>query len=71
MLSYSIATASIIAKVKKDQLLNKIGENYKEYMFDKNKGYGTKSHLDAIKKYGITPYHKKTYKPIAEYLQKK
>ena len=71
MLSYSIATASIIAKVKKDELLNKIGLNYKEYMFDKNKGYGTKSHLDALEKYGITPYHRKSYKPVAKYLIKK
>lgn len=68
MLSYSIATASIIAKVKKDELLNKIGEKYKEYQFDKNKGYGTKSHLEAIQKYGITPYHRKTYKPVSKYL---
>ena len=68
MLSYSIATASIIAKFKKDELLNKIGCNYKEYMFDKNKGYGTKSHIEALKKYGITPYHRKSYKPVAKYL---
>ena len=68
MLSYSIATASIIAKVKKDELLNKIGEKYKEYQFDKNKGYGTKSHLEAMQKYGITPYHRKTYKPVSKYL---
>lgn len=70
-LSYSIATSSIIAKVKKDELLNKIGLSYKEYMFDKNKGYGTKTHLDAIKKYGITPYHRKSYKPVAKYLTNK
>ncbi len=68
MLSYSIATASIIAKVKKDELLNKIGEKYKEYQFDKNKGYGTKSHLEAMQKYGITPFHRKTYKPVSKYL---
>lgn len=67
-LSYSIATASIIAKVKKDELLNKIGDNYKEYMFDKNKGYGTKFHLAALQKYGVTPYHRKSYKPVAKYL---
>lgn len=68
-LSYSIATASIIAKVKKDYLLNEIGKLYPHYEFFKNKGYGTKSHLEALNKYGICPYHRKTYAPVKKIIK--
>ena len=58
----SIAAASIIAKVTRDNIMiNKSIQN-KQYMWDKNKGYGTKEHLLAIKNYGITNYHRKTFK---------
>ena len=58
----SIAAASIIAKVTRDNIMiNKSNQN-KQYMWDKNKGYGTKEHLLAIKKYGITKFHRKTFK---------
>ena len=67
--SYSIATASIIAKVKKDELLNKIAEKYPMYNFEKNKGYGTKSHLEALGKYGISPFHRKSYAPVKKYIK--
>ncbi len=57
----SIAAASIIAKVTRDKIMvNKSKENNK-YKWDKNKGYGTKDHLLAIKKYGITNYHRKSF----------
>ncbi len=62
--SISIAAASIIAKVYRDNLLKKLGEEYPEYKWDKNSGYGTKEHLEAIYKYGITPYHRKSFAPI-------
>ena len=65
-LSFSIAAASIIAKVKKDFLLNEIGKNFPHFQFDKNKGYGTKSHMEALKKYGPTIYHRKSYAPVKE-----
>ena len=57
----SIAAASIIAKVTRDNIMiNKSIQN-KQYMWDKNKGYGTKDHLLAIKNYGITNFHRKTF----------
>ena len=68
-ISYSIAAASIIAKVMKDRLLNEIGKNFPEYEFEKNKGYGTKSHMIALEKFGITKYHRKTYAPVKKYIK--
>lgn len=68
-ISYSIAAASIVAKVMKDKLLNEIGKIFPEYEFDKNKGYGTKSHMIALEKYGITEYHRKTYAPVKKYIK--
>ena len=68
-LSYSVAAASIIAKVQKDRLLNEIGKQYPEYHFEKNKGYGTKTHMEALKKYGATPHHRKSYAPVKEIIQ--
>ena len=57
--SVSIAAASIIAKVTRDSLMAKIGNDYPEYGFQNNMGYGTKEHISAIQKYGITPYHRR------------
>ena len=68
-LSYSIAAASIVAKVTKDHLLNKIGKEFPQYEFCKNKGYGTKAHLDAIAKFGICPYHRKSYAPVKKFVK--
>ncbi|WP_141431193.1 ribonuclease HII [Bacillus sp. 03113] len=68
--SISIAAASIVAKVTRDRMLSKIGEQYPEYGFSKNMGYGTKEHLDAIEKYGITPYHRKSFAPVKNYITK-
>lgn len=69
-LSLSIAAASIIAKVTRDHLMQQLAKDYPAYGWDKNAGYGTKTHLLALQKYGITPHHRKTYKPIAELLKK-
>ena len=60
----SIAAASIIAKVSRDRLITKMSKKYIKYSWNKNAGYGTKSHLLAIKKFGITKHHRKTFKPI-------
>lgn len=68
--SISIAAASIIAKVTRDRLMSDIGKKYPEYGFAKNMGYGTKEHLAAIQKFGITPYHRKSFSPIKEYVEK-
>lgn len=62
--SNSIAAASIVAKVFRDQLMADYGLIYPEYHFAENAGYGTKEHLAAIKKYGATPIHRKTFAPI-------
>ena len=62
--SISIAAASILAKVYRDDLMIEFDKEYPEYQFAKNKGYGTKTHLEALDKYGITPLHRKTYEPI-------
>ncbi len=60
--SISIAAASIIAKVYRDNLMkNKYHALYPQYNFDSNVGYGTKKHLEAIKTYGITPIHRKSF----------
>ena len=60
----SIMAASIIAKVARDRLITKISKKYKNYLWDKNAGYGTNDHLKAIKKFGITKHHRKTFNPI-------
>ncbi len=59
--SYSIACASILAKVTRDRLMEEYDKEYPEYGFLKHKGYGTKAHYEAIEKYGITPIHRKTF----------
>lgn len=64
-LSISIASASIIAKVTRDEYMISINETYPEYGFAHHKGYATTEHIDAIKKYGPSPLHRKTYEPVA------
>ena len=68
-ISMSIAAASIVAKVYRDNLLKDLAIKYPQYGFEKNAGYGTKVHTDALQKYGITPEHRKSYKPIAEIIK--
>jgi len=67
--SYSISAASILAKVYRDRLLEKMAEQYPGYGFEKNAGYGTKAHIEGLKKYGITPEHRRSYAPIKEFLK--
>ena len=57
----SIAAASVLAKTFRDEFMEKIHMEYPLYGWDKNKGYGTAFHRDAIMKYGITPYHRKSF----------
>lgn len=59
--SQSIAAASIVAKVTRDRLIQKLDEKYPEYGFAKHKGYGTKAHIAAIKEHGICELHRKTF----------
>lgn len=65
--SYSIGCASILAKVNRDEMMNNIPEKYQKYKIYKNKGYGTKEHIEAIKKYGPSDKHRFTFKPIKSY----
>lgn len=64
--SASIAAASIIAKVERDNYMILIDEKYPQYGFKKHKGYVTKYHLDAIRKYGICDIHRKSFAPVRE-----
>ena len=66
LLSISISAASVIAKVERDHMLYEIDKEYPMYDLKNNKGYGTKKHLEAIKQYGITKYHRLSYKPVAD-----
>jgi ribonuclease HII len=65
---YSIAAASIIAKVHRDNLMNQLDLVYPDYGFAKHKGYGTKQHQEALGKYGICEIHRKSFKPVAKYV---
>ena len=60
-LSYSIGSASIVAKVYRDNLMDKFAKEYPFYAFEKNKGYGTKAHIDGIKEHGLCPIHRRTF----------
>ena len=64
----SISAASIIAKVSRDKFITKLSKQFNKYGWDTNSGYGTKEHLRAIKKFGITEYHRKTFSPICDFL---
>lgn len=64
--SISIAAASVIAKVTRDRDLYLLDKEYPMYDLANNKGYGTKKHIEAIKKYGITKYHRLSYAPVRE-----
>lgn len=60
-LSISIGAASIIAKVARDKYMDELSEKYPQFLFDKNKGYGTMEHINAIKEYGICEAHRRTF----------
>ncbi len=66
--SYTIAAASIVAKVTRDRLIDELDKKHPEYGFKNNKGYPTKEHLLAIEKYGIILEHRRSYKPVAKYI---
>ena len=68
--SLSIASASIIAKVHRDRLMRMLDNKFKFYNWRKNAGYGTKKHIDAIHKHGVTQFHRKSFEPIKSLLKK-
>lgn len=65
----SIAAASVLAKTYRDAYMNRIHEEYPMYNWKQNKGYPTKEHREAIKKYGITKYHRKSFRLLPEQLK--
>ena len=64
--SASIAAASILAKTFRDRIMAKYAEKYPKYGFENHSGYGTKAHMAALKKYGPTPIHRKTFAPVRD-----
>lgn len=62
----SIAAASILAKTYRDDYMNQLAEEFPQYDWRSNKGYPTKKHRDAIREYGITPYHRKSYNLLGD-----
>jgi ribonuclease HII len=64
--SLSIAAASVIAKVSRDRLMQEYGDEFPEYGFEKHKGYGTKAHLEALRRHGPCRIHRKTFQPVAQ-----
>lgn len=68
--SITISAASVIAKVERDRMLVELDQKYPMYDFKNNKGYPTKKHLEAIDQYGILDEHRRSYKPVSDYIQK-
>jgi ribonuclease HII len=66
--SLSIAAASIVAKVFRDTLMKKLGEEHPDYGWAQNAGYGVRAHMAALKLVGVTPYHRRTFAPIRQIL---
>ncbi len=65
-----ISAASIIAKVYRDNLMIKLSKKFSNYAWDSNFGYGTKAHLDGLKKFGVSTHHRKGFKPVHKILSK-
>lgn len=70
-LSLSIAAASVLAKVTRDEIMYELDKKYPEYGFKSHKGYPTKKHLENIKKYGILDNYRLTYKPVKALMEEK
>lgn len=60
----SIAAASIVAKVTRDRLMEKLSETFPGYGWHRNKGYGTRAHAEAIAAFGVTPHHRRSFAPV-------
>lgn len=62
--SLSISAASIVAKTWRDRLMVDLAQHYPGYAWEKNAGYGTKAHLEGLQKFGVTPHHRRSFKPV-------
>lgn len=69
--SLSVAAASVVAKSVHDEMMRKCAKEFPQYNWEQNAGYGTADHMEAIEKYGICKYHRRSFKPIKEYLKRK
>lgn len=68
--SISIAAASIVAKVTRDRMMKEYSAEYPNYGFEKNMGYGTAAHLSGLDQYGVTPWHRRSFAPVKERLER-
>lgn len=68
-ISYSIAAASIIAKVARDKQMSDLAQIYPDYAWERNAGYGTQAHQTGLQRYGVTPHHRRSFAPIARLIQ--
>jgi ribonuclease HII len=68
--SLSIASASILAKVTRDEIMKKFHVYYPDYGFDRHKGYATRQHIQALKRFGPIPIHRRSYAPVRESLER-
>ena len=68
-LYYSIAAASVLAKTYRDDFMIELAAKYPQYLWEKNKGYPSKEHRDAVAEHGITPYHRRTFHLISNQLK--
>jgi ribonuclease HII len=67
-LSYAIASASIVAKVTRDRLMNKLAARYPGYGWEHNVGYATRHHLQGLREHGLTPFHRTAYAPVKMFI---
>lgn len=67
--SLSIAAASILAKVERDKIMSQLSLSHTVYGWERNAGYGTAEHLKAIRDHGITPHHRRSFRPVSENIQ--
>lgn len=66
--SMSIAAASIVAKVTRDRIMQRLAKDYPGYGWERNAGYGVKAHAEALRRLGVTPHHRRSFKPIHKML---
>jgi ribonuclease HII len=64
--SLSIAAASVLAKVTRDRLMQTLDARYPEYGFARHKGYGTRQHLEALRRHGPSPVHRRSFAPVTQ-----
>lgn len=64
--SFSIAAASVVAKVERDAIMDRLAQDFPGYGWERNRGYGTRDHLEALRRLGVTPEHRRSFRPVRE-----